>query len=194
MEAVPAHKASPHRFPVCRAIKSPPLQLHPETVSQFHGGVAHILASTSGNYIQPSIGAPVYAFSVYQFNRRANRPNGAEQYIPPPAKWYWIDAQQHQLLQSNRLLLSSSRSPLQSHSPHSYWPILFFSLQHLLWLELAATIRARLGWTWRGGFGRDVIHWREGHSNIIKNDNRWPSAEAIVTDEEVMAPLDFEIQ
>ena len=83
-----ARDASPHRFLARQEIESPPLQLHPETVSQFHGGVAHILASTSVKGMQPSIGARVYAFSVRQFNRRAHRPDGAEQCVPPPAKWY----------------------------------------------------------------------------------------------------------
>ena len=34
IEAMPARKASPHRFSARRAIESPPLQLHPKTVSQ----------------------------------------------------------------------------------------------------------------------------------------------------------------
>ena len=75
---------------------------------------AHILASTIGSARRLSIGARIYAFSVRQFNCRANRPVGAEQCVPPPAKWCWIDSADCEVSlfpPTIRLLLSNSPSP-----------------------------------------------------------------------------------
>ena len=65
-----------------------PLQLPPESVSQFHGGVDDNASSTPGTASQRLIGAREYAFSMHLLNAKAKRKSGAEQSVPPWARRY----------------------------------------------------------------------------------------------------------